>query len=72
MDVAYDHIQEEVLPEHEEENGDKKDSVGNLNTEISEALKAVQSTPWGATLGGFFGQIKKQVILPLPNHLVLY
>jgi len=72
MDVAYDHIQEEVLPEHEEENGEKNDSVGNLNTEISEALKAVQSTPWGATLGGFFGQIKKQVVYSPHKYSISY
>lgn len=59
MDVAYDHIQEETLPDSEPKDGDAEPK-GNLNTEFQEAFKAVQASPWGATLGGWFGQVRKQ------------
>ncbi|KAF2149312.1 hypothetical protein K461DRAFT_212157, partial [Myriangium duriaei CBS 260.36] len=59
MDVAYDHIQEETLPADEEADPNKKPS-GGLNEEFQEAFKAVSSSPWGARLGGFFGQLKTQ------------
>lgn len=59
MDVAYDHIQEEALSPDEaaERSGEP---TNNLNTEFQEAFKAVSASPWGAKLGGFFGQVKKQ------------
>lgn len=59
MDVAYDHIQEETLSPDEaaERSGEP---INNLNTEFQEAFKAVSASPWGAKLGGFFGQVKKQ------------
>lgn len=61
MDVAYDHIQEETLtPEEAQERADRQQQ-GGLNTEFQEAFKAVSASPWGAKLGGFFGQVKKQV-----------
>ena len=62
MDVAYDHIQEEVLSPDDiakKEAGEKqKDS--NLNAEFQEAYKSFSSSPWGARLGGFFSDVKKQ------------
>ncbi|KAK5006009.1 hypothetical protein LTR28_007006, partial [Elasticomyces elasticus] len=59
MDVAYDHIQEEVLSPDKAIDSHSKQS-GGLNSEFQEAFKAVSSSPWGARLGGFFGQVKKQ------------
>lgn len=63
MDVAYDHIQEEVFPEDEE--GKKHDKPAaeepSLNAEFQEAYKAVANSPWGARLGGLWGSVKKQV-----------
>lgn len=57
MDVAYDHIQEEILtPEEATERANR-----GINSEFQEAFKAVSASPWGAKLGGFFGQVKKQV-----------
>lgn len=61
MDVAYDHIQEEVLSPAEaaKKEGDKQ-KQGNLNTEFQEAYKSFSASPWGAKLGGFFSDVKKQ------------
>jgi hypothetical protein len=65
MDVAYDHIQEEVLAS---DNVDKKTqekkqetNTNTLNSDFQEAYKAISSSPWGARLGGFFGNVVKQV-----------
>ena len=61
MDVAYDHIQEEVFsPDQVTKTEGKKQETGNLNTEFQEAYKSFSASPWGAKLGGFFGSVKKQ------------
>lgn len=62
MDVAYDHIQEEVLSPDEaaEREADKNETQGNLNTEFREVYNSFSASPWGARLGGFFGTVKKQ------------
>lgn len=77
MDVAYDHIQEEALepvsttkPALSGSTGNASDASninGGLNAEFQEAFKAVSSSPWGARLGGFLGQLKSQV-----NHSLLH
>ena len=58
---AYDHIQEEVLATDDTANreGDHH-AASNLNTEFQEAYKSFSASPWGAKLGGFFGNVKKQ------------
>lgn len=71
MDVAVDHIQEEALsPEAETATNQQQPSSSeqrprtesnDLGTEFKEAVQAVASTAWGARLGGFFGQVRKQV-----------
>ncbi|KAI9765435.1 MAG: hypothetical protein M1840_007393 [Geoglossum simile] len=59
MDVAYDHIQEEALPPHED--GDEGDTnKETLDTEFQQAYKAISSSPWGARFGAFMGSVKKQ------------
>lgn len=61
MDLAYDHIQEEVLSADEVIKQDKeKEKQVNLNTEFKEAYKSFSASPWGARLGGFFSDVKKQ------------
>ncbi|KAL2049808.1 hypothetical protein ABVK25_009903 [Lepraria finkii] len=62
MDVAYDHIQEEALSPDEvaRKEADEKQEQGNLNTEIQEAYKSFSASPWGAKLGGFLSDVKKQ------------
>ncbi|KAH7397824.1 hypothetical protein BKA64DRAFT_723493 [Cadophora sp. MPI-SDFR-AT-0126] len=58
MDLAYDHIQEQALaPENEAEKKEKKPET-TLNSDFQEAYKAISSSPWGARLGGFFGNPK--------------
>ncbi|CAF9922277.1 hypothetical protein IMSHALPRED_005644 [Imshaugia aleurites] len=62
MDVAYDHIQEEVLSPDQIANKklqDPNQREGNLNTEFQEAYKSFSSSPWGARLGGFFSDVRK-------------
>ena len=59
MDVAYDHVQEETLPDTKPKDG-TSEAKPNLNTEFSEAFKAVQASPWGSALGGWFTQARKQ------------
>ena len=61
MDVAYDHIQEEALSPDEiaKKEADEKQKKG-LNTEFQEAYKSFSASPWGAKLGGFFSDVRKQ------------
>lgn len=61
MDVAYDHIQEEVLSAEDaaKKEGDRP-KPANLNTEFQEAYKSFSASPWGAKLGGFFNDVKRQ------------
>ncbi|KAF2434252.1 BSD-domain-containing protein [Tothia fuscella] len=62
MDVAYDHIQEEVYPEDEEgkKHPPRTAEEPTLNAELQEAYKAVANSPWAARLGGLWGSVKKQ------------
>lgn len=61
MDVAYDHIQEEVLsPEEAAKQEGEKQKPTDLNTEFQEAYKSFTASPWGSKLGGFFSDVKKQ------------
>lgn len=72
MDVAYDHIQEEVLSTDRSSTPTPKDQTTSdattptgrpkqdLNTEFQETFRAFSSSPWGAKLGGFFGTVRKQ------------
>ncbi|KAL8937068.1 MAG: hypothetical protein Q9211_003872 [Gyalolechia sp. 1 TL-2023] len=62
MDVAYDHIQEEVLSPDEaaRKEEDSKAKQQGLNSEFHEAYKSLSASPWAAKLGGFFSDVKKQ------------
>lgn len=73
MDIAYDHIQEESLPAHHERDSaaaassddkaqeqQQPQTTQTLNTEFQQAFQAVSASPWGARLGGWFGQARKQ------------
>lgn len=62
MDIAYDHIQGEVLSPDQiasKKPQDPNQEEGNLNTEFQEAYKSFSSSPWGARLGGFFSDVRK-------------
>ncbi|KAH9836445.1 domain in transcription factors and synapse-associated proteins [Teratosphaeria destructans] len=56
MDVAYDHVHEESLPEHQE---GRSGEAGGPN-DLQQAFQAVSASPWGARLGGWFSQARKQ------------
>jgi hypothetical protein len=72
MDVAYDHIQEETFPK-DEDGKDREPTAEHtpLNVEFQEAYQAVANSPWGATLGGLWGSVKKQVRVTSPLRLLL-
>ncbi len=62
MDIAYDHIQEEVLSPDEiasKKAQDPNQKNANLNSEFQDAYKSFSSSPWGARLGGFFSDVRK-------------
>ena len=62
MDIAYDHIQEEVLSPDQiasKKSQDANQKNPNLNTEFKEAYKSFSASPWGARLGGFFSDVRK-------------
>lgn len=64
MDLAYDHIQEEAYIKNTDEPGEsskQEDAQTSLNSDIQEAYKAFSASPWGAKIGGFFGNVIKQV-----------
>ncbi|QIX01947.1 hypothetical protein AMS68_007464 [Peltaster fructicola] len=64
MDAAYDRITDEALAPAEENEQSTESAAQKkaptLNAEFQEAFKAVSSSPWGATLGGWFGEARKQ------------
>ncbi|KAH0492607.1 hypothetical protein TgHK011_007554 [Trichoderma gracile] len=59
MDLAYDHIQEETI-KNAGEGGEGATQENTLNSDIQEAYKAFSASPWGAKIGGFFGNVIKQ------------
>ncbi|TFB07163.1 hypothetical protein CCMA1212_000735 [Trichoderma ghanense] len=62
MDLAYDHIQEEAIKNAGEggEGAKQEGAQNTLNSDIQEAYKAFSASPWGAKIGGFFGNVIKQ------------
>lgn len=68
MDLAYDHIQEQSFPKDNTE-GPSDDGSGSarpeqhatLNADLQDAYRAISSSPWGSRIGGFFGNVVKQV-----------
>lgn len=74
MDVAYDRIQEEILasPDNNKDNstqgaeGENTSSSSasatrhDLSTEFQETFNAFSASPWGARLGGLWGNVRRQ------------
>ena len=60
MDVAYDHIQEEALDEVAKKEAESKAKQPDLTNELQETYRAISTSPWGAKLGGWFNDVKKQ------------
>lgn len=62
MDLLYDHIQEDVYAREQEEAKADNGEQPSLNHEIQDAYKAFSASPWGTKIGGFLGNVVKQVI----------
>jgi BSD domain len=66
MDIAYDHITEETLSSDRastptpQQQADASSPKPNLNTEFQETFRAFSNSPWGAKLGGLWGNVRKQ------------
>jgi BSD domain len=65
MDIAYDHITEETFSSDRAstptpQKADASSSKPNLNTEFQETFRAFSNSPWGAKLGGLWGNVRKQ------------
>lgn len=66
MDTAYDHITEEAFSSERaptptpQRDGEPSSAKPNLNTEFQETFRAFSSSPWGAKLGGLWGNVRKQ------------
>lgn len=65
MDIAYDHITEESFasdraPTPTPQKAGAPSSKPNLNTELQETFRAFSNSPWGAKLGGLWGNVRKQ------------
>ncbi|ERF74089.1 hypothetical protein EPUS_08137 [Endocarpon pusillum Z07020] len=65
MDIAYDHITEETFasdraPTPTSQKAGAPSSKPNLNTELQETFRAFSNSPWGAKLGGLWGNVRKQ------------
>jgi hypothetical protein len=64
MDIAYDHIQEESFPKEGETtptNSQEQQQHPTLNEDLQEAYKVISTSAWGARIGGFLGNVVKQV-----------
>ncbi|RAK97396.1 BSD domain-containing protein [Aspergillus ibericus CBS 121593] len=68
MDVAYDHIQEEIFssndsskkePSQNEPTTQDRPNV-DLNAELQETFRAFSASPWGARIGGLWDNVRKQ------------
>ncbi|KAF4962790.1 hypothetical protein FSARC_9165, partial [Fusarium sarcochroum] len=64
MDLAYDHITEDGYAKKTEEPKDgtqpQPQAQSSLNDDLQDAYKAFSNSPWGARIGGFFGNVVKQ------------
>lgn len=65
MDIAYDHIQEEILTSQKDEKSSSSNSEDqqpgiNLNTELQETFRAFSASPWGTKIGGLWDNVRKQ------------
>lgn len=63
MDIAYDHIQEEILTSNKEDPSSSsiaQETNSNLNTELQETFRAFSASPWGTRIGGLWDNVRKQ------------
>jgi hypothetical protein len=71
MDVAYDHIQEEIFSSNNtsKKEGSTQDETNrtqqqqsnvDLNAELQETFRAFSASPWGVRIGGLWDNVRKQ------------
>lgn len=63
MDIAYDHIQEEILSSNKNEGHSESQAEKpniNLNTELQETFRAFSASSWGTRIGGLWDNVRKQ------------
>ncbi|PYH91953.1 BSD domain protein [Aspergillus ellipticus CBS 707.79] len=68
MDVAYDHIQEEIFSSNDSSKKEGAQSETpqperpnvDLNSELQETFRAFSASPWGARIGGLWDNVRKQ------------
>ncbi|KAH8666384.1 hypothetical protein BX600DRAFT_435790 [Xylariales sp. PMI_506] len=63
MDLAYDQIAADALPQDNEASSSENrrpEQQSTLNDDLQEAYKAISTSAWGSRLGGFFGSVVKQ------------
>ncbi|KAE8153400.1 hypothetical protein BDV25DRAFT_136856 [Aspergillus avenaceus] len=74
MDIAYDHIQGEILTTNDKKQNDvsnntttnnSNQSTGqqqnvDLNAELQETFRAFSASPWGVRIGGLWDNVRKQ------------
>ncbi len=66
MDLAYAYIPEtasapEANDSAETSKPDQEQQSSSLEADIQDAYKAISSSAWGMKIGGFFGNVVKQV-----------
>jgi hypothetical protein len=66
MDLAYDQIAADALPKDHDDLSENKrpEQQSTLNDDLQEAYKAISTSAWGSRLGGFLGNVVKQVRRP--------
>ncbi|KAE8354679.1 hypothetical protein BDV28DRAFT_74467 [Aspergillus coremiiformis] len=72
MDIAYDHIQEEIFSSNDasKKEGSSQDETEtqqqqqqsnvDLNAELQETFRAFSASPWGIRIGGLWDNVRKQ------------
>ncbi|KAF7593492.1 hypothetical protein BBP40_011403 [Aspergillus hancockii] len=71
MDVAYDHIQEEIFSSNDTSKNEgsatdesnktqQQQSNVDLNAELQETFRAFSASPWGVRIGGLWDNVRKQ------------
>jgi hypothetical protein len=70
MDLAFDHIQDANAREsNQSSDGTKQDQPqSTLNDDLQDAYKAISESAWGARIGGFFGNVVKQVSMKIDEY----
>jgi hypothetical protein len=62
MDLAFNHLEDSYVRDQSSDDPAKAGQpTVTLSEEIQETYKAFSASPWGARIGGFLGNVRKQV-----------